>query len=232
VDVGAPGRAPADGQARTCTGTSLVTRPPVLGGLLAVATVLFALVEPGPLLGGHSLVSAGISLAACACVLGMRRWPWRVMAAATVYLAFYWLWPVESPMAYVLVAVGCFSVGAWARRAHLSVPLVGALSVAIGLAARQQGQVMAQLRSQHERLAVLQERETQAAVVTERTRIARELHDVVAHHISALLIQAQAGQRLADRAGTAEAERWRQITDVARETLQSMRRLVGLLRAD
>ncbi len=109
--------------------------------------------------------------------------------------------------------------------------LLAALAVAVGFAARQQQQVMAQLRSQHDELEELQRRETDAAVASERTRISRELHDVVAHHVSALLIEAQAGQRIADRGGTPDAARWQAVTDVARETLQSMRRMVRLLRA-
>jgi signal transduction histidine kinase len=108
--------------------------------------------------------------------------------------------------------------------------LVASLSVAIGLAARHQQQIMTQLRSQHEQLALLAQLESDAAVIIERTRIARELHDVVAHHVSALLIQANAGQLLAERTGSPDAQRWRSVTEVARETLHSMRRLVGLLR--
>ena len=108
--------------------------------------------------------------------------------------------------------------------------LVSSLSVAIGLAARQQQQIVTQLRSQHEQLAVLAQLETEAAVIIERNRIARELHDVVAHHVSALLIQANAGQLFAERTASPDAERWRSVTEVARETLHSMRRLVGLLR--
>ncbi|MGL5861295.1 MAG: sensor histidine kinase, partial [Phycicoccus sp.] len=54
----------------------------------------------------------------------------------------------------------------------------------------------------------------------------------VAHHVSALLIQAQAAQRQAAVARPAEAARWQEVTDTARVILRSMRRLVGLLRTD
>ncbi len=244
-------------------GTDLVTRPAVLCGLLAAATVVFAALEvaafPGLMTSRTMIVTTGASLASCACVLVMRRLPWLVMGTSLVSLSVSDLWSNSSPIAYILLAVGCCSVASWGSHPQVTVPLagvvtlitavadpdvdgilvvysvvlpvlVGSLSVAIGLAAKQQQQIMAQLRSQHEQLTLLQQRETQAAVVTERTRIARELHDVVAHHLSALLIQAHAGQRLAGRSGAPEAERWGSVTDVARETLQSMRRMVGLLR--
>jgi signal transduction histidine kinase len=240
-------------------GTSLVTRPVVLSALLVLTTLLFALTEPGPFLVSLVAPASATGLMACVSVLVMRRSPWTVMVASLVSSATQVLYPSGSPLAVILVAVGCCSVAAWGRRAGLAVLLAGGvgviawlinpefgtqgllyqlvlmllvafLAVAIGLAARRQEQITAQLRAQHDRLAVLQERETQAAVTSERTRVARELHDVVAHHISALLIQARAGQRLADRAGSPEAERWQSVAGVAGETLQAMRRLVGLLR--
>ncbi|GAA2454915.1 hypothetical protein GCM10010191_87420 [Actinomadura vinacea] len=66
----------------------------------------------------------------------------------------------------------------------------------------------------------------------ERARIARELHDVVAHHISMVAIQAETA-RLATRGMPPEgAERLLDIGDTAREALTEMRRLLGVLRED
>lgn len=71
---------------------------------------------------------------------------------------------------------------------------------------------------------------TSAAVATERTRMARELHDIAAHHLSGLIIQAAAAERTVDT----EPERAKQlIRDVrvqGRETLSDMRAIVGILR--
>jgi signal transduction histidine kinase len=70
------------------------------------------------------------------------------------------------------------------------------------------------------------------AVLEERARIARELHDVVAHHMSLIAVQAETAPfRLADLPDSARAE-FRALSGVAREALADMRRLLGVLRQD
>jgi signal transduction histidine kinase len=70
------------------------------------------------------------------------------------------------------------------------------------------------------------------AVLEERTRIARELHDVVAHHMSLIAVQAEtAPYRLADLPESARAE-FSSMSGTAREALADMRRLLGVLRQD
>ncbi len=70
------------------------------------------------------------------------------------------------------------------------------------------------------------------AVLEERTRIARELHDVVAHHMSLIAVQAEtAPYRLSDLPESARAE-FGSLSGVAREALLEMRRLLGVLRYD
>ena len=70
------------------------------------------------------------------------------------------------------------------------------------------------------------------AVLEERTRIARELHDVVAHHLSLIAVQAEtAPYRLGQLPEPARAE-FGSMSEVAREALTEMRRLLGVLRQD
>lgn len=64
----------------------------------------------------------------------------------------------------------------------------------------------------------------------ERLELARELHDVVAHHITGMLIQAQAAQLLAGRDPQQVAESLTGIETAGAEALRAMRRVVGLLR--
>jgi len=72
----------------------------------------------------------------------------------------------------------------------------------------------------------------QRALLEERTRIARELHDVVAHHMSLVAVRAEtAPYRLTDLPEHVRAE-FTSLSAVAREALADMRRLLGVLRYD
>ena len=66
----------------------------------------------------------------------------------------------------------------------------------------------------------------------ERARIARELHDVVAHHISMIAVQAETARLTTPGLPAAGAQRFTEIGDTARAGLTEMRRLLGVLRED
>jgi signal transduction histidine kinase len=66
----------------------------------------------------------------------------------------------------------------------------------------------------------------------ERARISRELHDVVAHHISMIAVQAETARLATPGMPAAGAERLSAIGDTARAALTEMRRLLGVLRED
>ena len=70
------------------------------------------------------------------------------------------------------------------------------------------------------------------AVSAERVRIARELHDVVAHSVSMIAVQAGAAEELVERDPAAAREHLSAVRKTAREALVEMRRLLGVLRED
>ena len=94
-------------------------------------------------------------------------------------------------------------------------------------AARRQAQLAEQAATIERQAAGLQ----QQAVVEERLRIARELHDVVAHHVSVIGIHATAARRLVAKDPGAAAEPLATIEAASREAVTQMRGLLGTLRA-
>ncbi|WP_091202147.1 sensor histidine kinase [Micromonospora narathiwatensis] len=74
------------------------------------------------------------------------------------------------------------------------------------------------------------EAEARAAVAEERTRIARELHDVVAHSMAVMIVQADGVRFTIDRDPATAREAAKVVADTGRQALEEMRRLVGVLR--
>jgi signal transduction histidine kinase len=70
------------------------------------------------------------------------------------------------------------------------------------------------------------------AAMEERARIARELHDVVAHHVSKVAVQAESARLTTPGISERERERLGDIAETARDALEEMRRLLGVLRQD
>jgi signal transduction histidine kinase len=87
-----------------------------------------------------------------------------------------------------------------------------------------------------ERRAVMAENETaevaQQSVVLERARIARELHDIVSHGLSLMIIQAGAAERVLETSRPRVAEALKAIQNVGRDALLEMQRLLAVLRLD
>ncbi|WP_435738261.1 histidine kinase [Cellulosimicrobium sp. PMB13] len=90
--------------------------------------------------------------------------------------------------------------------------------------------LLAELHDRVQRAEREREALAASAVLEERGRMARELHDVAAHHLSGIVVQAAAAERLVDRDPERAKESMRRIRAQGRETLDNLRLVVGLLR--
>lgn len=111
--------------------------------------------------------------------------------------------------------------------------LVGTVVMAVALAAvvRRLERAVADLAERNAQMQALEAERMHRAVLDERTRIARELHDVVAHHMTAIVVRANAANHVAasDPAAPLEATRW--IAEAGTEAMQSLRGVVAVLRS-
>ncbi|PSK98082.1 signal transduction histidine kinase [Murinocardiopsis flavida] len=89
---------------------------------------------------------------------------------------------------------------------------------------------VAELQARAERLERARDAHGRAVLAEERSRIARELHDVVAHHVSVMTVQATAGRRVMERDPDRARQTLTDIEETGRQALAEMRRIVGVLR--
>ena len=102
----------------------------------------------------------------------------------------------------------------------------------LGAALRERTHRADRLESHAELLDREREREAREAVLEERARIARELHDVVAHSVSVMVVQNGVVRRRIGAERPEEAGLLEEVEQIGREALAEMRRLLGLLRAE
>jgi signal transduction histidine kinase len=183
-----------------------------------------------------------------------RRFPFAVLCMVVGAIAAQALLttPVEGLSGAVALVLAVYSVAAHARRPRallgLGIALVAVIPIAqdladfsfdvlvvggpwlVGRALRTNRLRARELEALAAELANEREERARLAVAAERARIARELHDVVAHSVSTMVVQAEAGEALLDRHPQRAREAFESIQGTGREALAEMRRLLGLLR--
>jgi signal transduction histidine kinase len=131
--------------------------------------------------------------------------------------------------AWVVVTAGLVTIagaGIIDSQTAVTALFLGAIPVAAGVIVRSR-------RGSREQLAVVERRhEGERALLEERQRIARELHDVVAHHMSVIAIQAEAAPYKAADPPPELVESFAEIRASALSGLNELRRVLGLLRSD
>ena len=116
-----------------------------------------------------------------------------------------------------------------ARGSRPGAELIFAVAWLVGRDLRRRRREVVDLRGRAGRLEREREEKARTAVTEERGRIARELHDVVAHSVSVMVVQAQAGMRLLGEPDQARGA-FSSIEASGREALVELRRLLGILR--
>ena len=208
-----------------------------------------------------SLVASALVAVLTAGALPLRRvWPgpvfvWTLLAAAVLAQ-----WPDKGALFPVALAISLYTVAAMMRRAealaaavltagvvlmvvaqdgtrHWAVAISGAAGFAaavviVGLYAGTRRAYLAALRDRAWRLERERDQSSALAAAQERARIAREMHDSVAHHLTVIVALSDGALRAVTRAPGEAADAIRDVSGTARQALAETRRLLGVLRTD
>ena len=203
----------------------------------------------------------------CLPLLVRRRFPCTVMLISAVHVLFFWaMGRPNELMAWLVLGVAAYAVGAYARRrralwcAVAVVPLVMVFAVSgvvfggvgiglaivltvlnampylvggsLGVMTRRLREYRAELERRNAQLALERQANERRAVLEERVRIARELHDVVAHHVVLMSVQAGVAHRLFDDRPDEARASVADVQDGARRAVAELQRTIGVLRAE
>jgi signal transduction histidine kinase len=182
-----------------------------------------------------------------------RRWPratWLFAVAVTVVTGAFGSVPGgDGVVSTLMISAHAFAAGRLDPRWYAVPALLAGTAVGWGLMGRVEGMflfaipaawaagrmvrerelVAVELERRNRELEEEREAYAQLSVRYERAKIASELHDIVAHAISVMVVQASAGQRIARVDAAATGEVFEAIAGAAREAEQDMQRLVALL---
>jgi signal transduction histidine kinase len=210
----------------------------------------------------HLSLTAGLVVAVLtALVLSLRRvWPGPVLAGTALIGAVLTQWPVPGELYPVPLAISLYTVAAAMKPAKALV--AAAIVVAVELPAAGQGgwrdgwlpvlyevaatagvlaaglyvgtrrAYLAELRDRAQRLERERDQTSALAAAVERARIAREMHDSVAHHLTVIVALSDGALAAVTRSPGQASDAIRGISSTARQALGETRLLLGILRAE
>jgi signal transduction histidine kinase len=187
---------------------------------LFAGLALVSLVSPAAVYGGTSFTLFALMLAFWAAGAQRERQP--AVAGAAIGLA----------AVVVMLATG--GRGGVVRTGDAELSLFVWSLIAVGLplgafALRARAQRAAELQERADRLEREREERTRAAVAAERARIARDLHDVIAHSVTVMTVQGGAARLLLDSDPGRAREPLLVVEETGHQALADMRRLVGIV---
>jgi signal transduction histidine kinase len=237
--------------------TSGVTQPPLADVCLAAALGIAGLVEV-VLTTNDAAVLAPAVVATVVPLAWRRQVPFAAIVACLIVVtaAERFRYPLQATYLLLELVVAFYSLGAWvdfrrslARAAaalafvwgliawqeprldnFVFVTLFYAGSWLVGVFVRRPRQRAQELEQSTAELEAAHRQAAQRTVEEERARIARELHDVVAHSVSVMVIQAGAVRRRLGEAQAREREALQGVERAGREALDEMRLMTGILR--
>jgi signal transduction histidine kinase len=159
-------------------------------------------------------------------------YPESVVLVAVYTVATYrprrYLWPAIAVLESILVVVAWRQEQPWSSLALGTSAL--AATVLLGVTVSTRRAYLTELEERARRLERERDQQARLAVATERARIAREMHDIVAHNLAVMVALADGAAFAATAAPERAAATMQQVSATGRQALAEMRRLLGLLR--
>jgi signal transduction histidine kinase len=166
----------------------------------------------------------------------------RLVAGMALLVALYTVAALRPPRVAVVVAVALegglalavarFSAGNGWLLAFVLLSGMATAAGVLGVYARTRAALLSQLHERADRVERERDQQIELAGADERARIARELHDVVAHHLTVMIALADGAAAAVSTAPARAAEVMRTVSATGRKALADTRRLLGVLRAD
>lgn len=191
---------------------------------------------------GNPVIVFGVVMAAATAITVADIPPLVLTATVALLIALYTV-AARAPLGHALLAAGAFEAWGVPTLVRWSPPAAtlpgivlltgtGAAAVMTGVNLQTRRAYLAALEDRAARLAKERDQQAQLAVATERARVAREVHDIVAHSLSVMVALADGAAAAAAASPARAGQAMGQVAVTGRQAIGEMRRLVDTLRID